>query len=74
VVNSILAEPTELRRMRAEMEPIDETGFISKELFALAKGEFDVDMQVFSESDPAKYDPKNKARTARPFKPAILIE
>jgi leucyl-tRNA synthetase len=74
VVNSILAEPTELRRMRAEMEPIDETRFISKELFALAKGEFDVDMQVFSESDPAKYDPKNKARTARPFKPAILIE
>jgi leucyl-tRNA synthetase len=74
VVNSILAEPTELRRMRAEMEPINETGFISKELFALAKGEFGVDMQVFSESDPAKYDPKNKARTARPFKPAILIE
>ncbi|MEM4391171.1 MAG: leucine--tRNA ligase [Candidatus Nitrosotenuis sp.] len=74
VVNSILAEPTELRRMRAEMEPIDETVFISKELFALAKGEFGVDIQVFSESDPAKYDPKNKARTARPFKPAILIE
>jgi leucyl-tRNA synthetase len=74
VVNSILAEPTELRRMRAEAESIDETEFISKELFALVKGEFGVDIQVFSESDPAKYDPKNKARTARPFKPAILIE
>jgi leucyl-tRNA synthetase len=74
VVSSILAEPTELRRMRAESEPIDETGFISKELFSLVKGEFSVDIQVFSESDPTKYDPKNKAKTARPFKPAILIE
>jgi len=36
--------------------------------------DFGVTIQVFSESDPEKYDPKNKARTARPFKPAILIE
>jgi leucyl-tRNA synthetase len=30
--------------------------------------------QVFAESDQDKYDPKNKSRTARPYKPAILIE
>jgi leucyl-tRNA synthetase len=29
---------------------------------------------VFSESDSDIYDPKEKARHARPFKPAILIE
>jgi len=33
-----------------------------------------LDVQVFSESDDSIYDPKGKARHARPFKPAILIE
>lgn len=73
-VNSILAEPVEMRRIRAETERIDETAVITDELSPLVKKEFGVDLQVFAESDPAKYDPKNKARTARPFKPAILIE
>jgi len=35
---------------------------------------FGADVQVFSESDSEIYDPKGKARHARPFKPAILIE
>jgi leucyl-tRNA synthetase len=29
---------------------------------------------VFSEEDSAKYDPKGKAKSARPFKPAIYME
>jgi len=33
-----------------------------------------IQIQVFSEDDQDKYDPKNKARIARPYKPAILIE
>lgn len=74
VVNSILAEPAELRKLKAEAEQMDETGVIRSELAPLVKKEFGVEIEVFAESDPAKYDPKNKARTARPFKPAILIE
>ena len=35
---------------------------------------FGADVQVFSESDSEIYDPEGKARHARPFKPAILIE
>ena len=38
------------------------------------KNDYNVELDVFSESDSEKYDPKNKAKTARPFKPAILIE
>jgi len=33
-----------------------------------------LDVQVFSESDGSIYDPKGKARHARPFKLAIFIE
>jgi leucyl-tRNA synthetase len=44
------------------------------EIDSLVQKEFGVEVEVFAESDIQKYDPKNKARTARPFKPAILIE
>jgi leucyl-tRNA synthetase len=40
----------------------------------IIKEEFGVEITVFSESDSDIYDPKGKARHARPFKPAILIE
>ena len=73
-VNSILAESTEMRKLRAEMQPINEVAVLSDELSILVKKEFGVDLQVFTESDSAKYDPKNKARMARPFKPALFIE
>ena len=33
-----------------------------------------VEVSVFAEDDEDMYDPKGKARYARPFKPAILIE
>jgi len=36
--------------------------------------EFGVDVSVFAEDDEDVYDPKGKARHARPYKPAILIE
>jgi leucyl-tRNA synthetase len=74
VINGILAEPVELRKLKAEIEPIDEYKILSIELGSLVKKEFGVKLEVFSESDHARYDPKNKAKTARPFKPALLIE
>jgi len=33
-----------------------------------------VEIAIYSEADSEIYDPKGKARHARPFKPAILIE
>ncbi|MEM4253412.1 MAG: leucine--tRNA ligase, partial [Candidatus Nitrosotenuis sp.] len=73
-VNSILAESIEMRKIRADTEPIDEGRILASELSGLVKKEFAVDIQVFAESDPSKFDPKNKARMARPFKPALYIE
>jgi len=53
---------------------IDENQIISSELSSLVKNDYGVELSVFSESDSENYDPKNKAKAARPFKPAILIE
>ena len=38
------------------------------------KAKCGVDIEVFGATDGDIYDPKGKARHARPFKPAILIE
>jgi len=73
-LNDILSEPVELRKGRMDIGQIDEKQIISSELSSLVKNDYDVDLSVFSESDSEKYDPKNKAKVARPFKPAILIE
>ena len=53
---------------------IDENASISSELTSLIENDYGIKLQVFSEDDQDKYDPKNKARIARPYKPAILIE
>ncbi|NWK06401.1 leucine--tRNA ligase [Marine Group I thaumarchaeote] len=73
-LKDILSEPVELRNGRMNIGQIDEKEIISSELSSLVKNDYDVELGVFSESDSEKYDPKNKAKAARPFKPAILIE
>jgi len=73
-LNDILSEPVELRKGRINVDQIDEKQIISSELSSLEKNDYDVELCVFSESDSEKYDPKYKAKVARPFKPAILIE
>jgi leucyl-tRNA synthetase len=69
-----LSEPVEIRKTKLETAEFDEKSLIANELISLAKADFGVDVQVFSESDSGIYDPKGKARHASPFKPAILIE
>ena len=73
-IKDILSEPTEIRKTKLGTKELDEKSLIANELISLAKSDFSVDVQVFSESDSGIYDPKGKAKTARPFKPAILIE
>jgi len=72
-IKDILSEPTEIRKTKLETK-IDEKKLLSDELIAIAKQDFGVDVSVFGEDDSDIYDPKGKARHARPFKPAILIE
>jgi len=73
-IKDILSEPVEIRQTKLETNNFDEKALISSELLSIAKADFGADVKVFSESDSGIYDPKGKARHARPFKPAILIE
>ncbi len=72
-VNDILSDPQGDRDSKNRAGLVDEARVFS-EISTLVEADYGIGVQVFSESDQAKYDPKNKARTARPYKPAILIE
>jgi len=73
-IKDILSEPTEIRKTKLEVEDFDEKQFLSSELGSIIQQDFGVEVTVFAEDDSNIYDPKGKARHARPFKPAILIE
>jgi len=73
-IKDILSEPTEIRKTKLEVSDFDEKKFLSSELASIIQQDFGVEVTVFAEDDSNIYDPKGKARHARPFKPAILIE
>jgi len=74
VIKDLHSESQEIKEKKLESKEFDEKKFLSTELASIGKKEFGVEIQVYSESDSDIYDPKGKARHARPFKPAILIE
>ncbi len=74
VIKDLHSESEEIKQMKLESVEFDEKEFLKSELSCIGKKEFGVDISVYSEKDEDIYDPKGKARHARPFKPAILIE
>ena len=74
VIKDLHSESEIIKSMRLEAKEFSEKEFLSAELASIGKKEFEVEVLVYSESDDDLYDPKGKARHARPFKPAILIE
>lgn len=74
VIKDLHSESEEIKRARLESGWFDEKGFLAAELPGICRKEFGVEATIHSESDADAYDPKGKARYARPFKPAILIE
>ena len=73
-IKDLHSESEVIKSMKLESKEFDEKEFLSSELASIGKKEFGVDITVYSESDANIYDPKGKARHARPFKPAISIE
>ena len=72
-IKDILSDPPEIRNTKLESK-VDEKKFLENELLEIGKKDFGVEIAVYSETDSNIYDPKGKAKNARPFKPAILIE
>jgi leucyl-tRNA synthetase len=74
IIKDLHSESEVIKSMKLESKEFSEKEFLSAELASIGKKEFGVKISVYSETDSDIYDPKGKARYARPFKPAILIE
>jgi leucyl-tRNA synthetase len=75
MIEDILSDPIETRKRRVHLENFEERLPIedARNLLALESGSKDAEILVYSEEDTTKYDPKAKAKFARPFKPAIHL-
>ena len=73
-LRDVLSETAESRAARSEAGGADEEAVLRAELAPLARAELGAEVAVYSEDDPAAPDPAGKARHARPYKPAILVE
>jgi leucyl-tRNA synthetase len=72
-IQQVRTMPTELRARRLEIGELDEKKAFgeAREFFAR---ELKVEVQVHREDDQSVYDPKNRAKLAEPYRPAIFIE
>ena len=72
--DDILSTPVDARSRRLGLKQFDEASAI-KDAVGLLTQEFNgAKVLIYSEDDGSKYDPKGKAKFARPFKPAVYME
>jgi len=76
IVGDILSDPHEVRNRRLNMTVFDEIFPLkdAKMLLSIESGNPRAEIILQSEDDTQKYDPKEKSKYSRPFKPAIYIE
>jgi len=71
--NETLKMPKELKQKRIKISFIDEF-IVLKDALKFFEKEFNSKIELYKESDPKKYDPKNRSKLAKPYRPAIYIE
>jgi leucyl-tRNA synthetase len=76
IIDDILSESENVRERRMKMDSFDEKMPLDdgKSLLISEVGNNQVEVHIYSEDDNDKYDPKQKSKFARPYKPAIYIE
>lgn len=76
IIDDILSESVEVRERRMKIDSFDEIIPLDdgKSLLVSEVGNNKLEVNIYSEDDNDKYDPKQKSKFARPYKPAIYIE
>ncbi|MGH9934078.1 MAG: class I tRNA ligase family protein, partial [Nitrososphaerales archaeon] len=72
MIDDILSDPLDSRQRKVKLT-LDEVKVFEDAKSLLSK-ELDGDVIIFDEEDKSKIDPKNKAKIARPYKPALYME
>jgi leucyl-tRNA synthetase len=76
ILADILSESSDRREKKLEIQSFDEGRALSDALDLIKEqiGHSDMKLEVVLEEKLEKYDPKQKSKFSRPFKPAIYIE
>lgn len=76
IIDDILSESVNVRERRMKIDSFDEKIPLEdgKSLLVSEVGNNQLELYIYSEDDNNKYDPKQKSKFARPYKPAIYIE
>jgi leucyl-tRNA synthetase len=76
MIDDILSDPIEARNRRLKLTVFDEIFPLNdaKKLLSIESGNAQAEIIVHSEDEKQKYDPREKSKYSRPFKPAIYIE
>jgi leucyl-tRNA synthetase len=74
IQEDILSAPVDARERRLHMTTFDEASAIRDGADLIANEFAGAEIIVNKEEDPGRYDPKGKAKFARPFKPAVYME
>jgi len=73
VVEDLTSTPMDVAKRRFTVGLLDEN-LVLKEFSNYLAKEVGAEVSIFSEDDPSRYDPQNRAELAKPYKPAIYIE
>jgi leucyl-tRNA synthetase len=73
MMEDVLSTPLEARHRRLKFLDFDQISAIQDAASLLSTEINKAQIVVYSEEDPEKQDPKSKAKSARPFKPAIYM-
>lgn len=73
VMEEVKRMPMERKQKLLKIGVFDENQAL-KEAKDFLKQELNAEIQIYCEEEPQRYDPKNRARTAKPYRPAIYIE
>ncbi|MEM3725494.1 MAG: leucine--tRNA ligase [Candidatus Bathyarchaeia archaeon] len=73
IMEEVKRMPMERKQKLLKIGVFDENQAL-KEAKDFLKQELNAEIQIYCEEEPQRYDPKNRARTAKPYRPAIYIE
>jgi leucyl-tRNA synthetase len=73
VAEEVMKMPEAKRKTQLNIEALDEYEIL-EEAKDFLKEEFKAEIHIFREDDQKRYDPKQRAKLAKPYRPAIFIE
>ncbi|MEM2937200.1 MAG: hypothetical protein QXJ63_01480, partial [Candidatus Bathyarchaeia archaeon] len=73
IVEDVNRMPLEKRQRLLNIGKVDEAQAL-KDAENFLKNEINAEIYLYNEEDPKRHDPKNRARLAKPWRPAIYVE